>query len=212
MQNEEQQQPIENPQLALEKERVKRLELERSARREQKQNEKLAAENRAMKFNDQLRREIASSGVGDFYPDDSELQRILEGKYGAKFLIRDTGEFNVEIAGRQAAFTELVQRLAVESPTLLKDRNSIKHLQPEQPIRSKADLKTNSDRLAYIEKFGVSRYESLPLRSVPDGERATITADQYRAMSAAQKVALRLTEYEIGYLLKHGSLRGYEKN
>lgn len=154
MQNEETIQSIENPELALEKERVKRLELERSARREQKHSEKLAAESRAMKFNEQLRREIASSGIGDFYPDDSELQRILEGKYKAKFLIRDTGEFAVEIAGRQFAFNELVQRLAVENPTLLKDRNSIKHLQPEQPIRSKADLNTVKDNSDYIEKFG----------------------------------------------------------
>ena len=154
MQNEEAIQSIENPELALEKERVKRLELERSARREQKHSEKLATESRAMKFNEQLRREIASSDVGDFYLDDPELQRILEGKYQAKFLIRDTGQFSVEIAGRQVAFNELVQRLAIENPTLLKDRNSIKHLQPEQPIRSKADLKTVKDKSDYIEKFG----------------------------------------------------------
>jgi hypothetical protein len=185
---------------------VRKLELQDKAAREKKQREKLAEETRQIRFTQQLRREIASSGVGDFHLEDHELQQILAGKYKANFMIRDTGEFAVEIAGRQVPFGELVQRLAVENRNLLKDVDSIKHLTAPKDRLSRADFQTNAAKIKFIEENGLNAWEALPATSVPDATKEALTSQQYLAMTASQKVKIGLSEVEVSRLLRHGRL------
>jgi hypothetical protein len=195
----------ESPELALEKQRTKRLELEARARREQREAAETREQTKQELFTQNLRRELAAIGL-DFYVDDRELQQILEYKNRAKFLVRDTGAFSVEIEGKQLPFGELIQRFAVENPTLLQDRSQIAHLVKPQAQLSRADFPTAAAKARYINEFGLRSWENLPATSVPDVEKSQLTKELYLKMTTAQKVKLNLSEVEIGRLLKHGKL------
>jgi hypothetical protein len=210
MNNQEIQHQHASPELLLETTKLKRLELEQKARRQERDAEKAAEEIRQTKFAQNLRRQLASVGI-DFYPEDDELRQMIEVKSKAQFLIQNDGQFSVEIDGKQVDFKELIQQFAVGHQFLVADRDTLKRLVPETPIKSKADLRSPQETSDYIDKFGLRSYESLPMRHVPDAKLETITADQYRQMSTTQKVNLGLDEYAIGFLLRHGTLAGYEK-
>lgn len=209
MNEEQQQQEPQTPEqiaLRMEELRVEKLELEQKARREQKQREKLAEERREMLFTDELRREIAGVGVGDFQLSDGEIQQVLQHKYKAKFLIRDTGEFAVEVEGRPVEFSKLVEKLAIDTPTLLHDRSTIAHLVKAKHELSREDFPTTAAKSRFIQENGLSAWENMNSTRQELLTKQSVTREAYLKMSNRQKIALGLSEDEVSRLLRHGKI------
>src|SRR4051812_10604726 len=101
-------QPTESPELQLEREKIRRLELEQKARKQTKEAEKAAAEIRQQKFSVELRRQLAATNL-QFHCDDAELQQIMQAK-GWSFVVQNDGRFNVERDGSQIALKDAVEK------------------------------------------------------------------------------------------------------
>lgn len=198
----------ESSELAIERERRKRAEFEFKTQREKREAQEMAEAIKQECFADELRRQLAATGL-KFHCNDNELLQMLNGKMpDVKLLVKNDGSFSVEESGTPMEFKEVLTRFAVRCPYLIENREAIAHLMPKKEIRSRADLPANSDKQRYIQEFGLQAYENLSITHVPDVDKSQLTREIYLKASLAQKVAWGLTEAEIARLLHFGKIDG----
>jgi hypothetical protein len=193
----------ESPEVALEKLRVKRLELEARSRREQREAVETREQTKRVLFAENLRRELASIGI-EFHVSDAELRTILEGTSKAKFLVRNDGQFTVEVGGKQAVFADLIQQFAASHPYLAS--SDISHLTKPKERLSREDFPDAASKSRAIAENGLAWWDALPATRLQNATKETLTLEAWRSMNTRQKSAMNLSEVEISRLRRHGKL------
>ena len=170
---------ISPEQQELEAARTERAEIERQAEEARLRAAELEKENRELRGNQNLRTAIKNCGLRWDAPTDMLI----------KLLPENMVEFDAD-GNLVGDIREKLRAFAFANPYLTSLESQAELHKDEKLIRSRADLRTNEERSAFIKTHGLVKFEALPSRPTASIDIATMSAREYRALPQAVKSAL----------------------
>ncbi|HEY1801042.1 MAG TPA: hypothetical protein VGG46_08925 [Terriglobales bacterium] len=173
---------------------------------QQKAEQELAEKNEA---EGKLREEIAETKLRDLFSDarkesgfafhmsTPELMKLVRSE--PNFLV-NAEEKSFFIDGSRVELPDMLRAFAARhrwSREATAAERSAWRGQKETGIRSKADLKTTSEKSSYVSRFGADAYASLPANTpIDDSKIQYLTLEEFGKLPTKQKVR---------FVAKHGS-------
>jgi hypothetical protein len=173
--------------LALEEIRARRIEAEAKASENERVVHELQKENRDSRFALTVRSEIEASGIR-FYPSSGELVKLLSAEPGTAFHpSADGGEIHAEKNGKTTTFRELLEDFAIRNPQMVSEASNALLKSDPKLVKSRADLTSNEEKSAYIQRNGARAYENLPVQRIANFDESKCTASEWRALTPSRK-------------------------
>ena len=189
-------------QLQLENVRAENLAAQERLAEQQQRAAKAQEENRQMNFNTNLERAIENTGLKTLSAvDQQEFLSVV--KSFMKFDVKADGSFDVvDEKGRPVDFDDAFRDFAIKRSVFF-DGRSMKSLTTPPDELAKSTM-TTAEKSHYIAKFGLARFEALPMYPPKKYNLATITAAEYLKLSATEKakIANRVGEAGISEILR----------
>jgi hypothetical protein len=118
-------------------------------------------------------------------------------------------------SGENLSAVQLVERALLANADL-KDGRSVSHLDSphnaQELIKCRADLRTDTEKMQYISKYGLPAWQNLPLtrqQRLPQSDPELMTKSEYLKMTVPQKVAfqdLLVEKYGSGWEQAKGAI------
>ena len=177
-------------QLELAEVQARRAEATARASENERVVHELQKENRDTRFALTVQSEVEASGIR-FYPKSSDLLKLLSAEPGVAFHPSVNGDaIHAEKDGKAVPFRELLEDYAIKHSEHVSEASNAMLKSDPKLVKSRADLTSNEEKVAYIQRNGSKAYASLPVQRIANFDETTCTAAQWRALPPSRKAAL----------------------